>query len=44
MANFAPRELVELIDQTALATSVIARDQPLLRSFIEHCPLSLRLN
>jgi hypothetical protein len=43
MANFAPRELVDLIDQTALATSVIAHDQPLLRSFLAHCPLSLRL-
>jgi hypothetical protein len=44
MANFAPAELAELVDQTDLATCVIARDQPLLRSFLEHCPLSLRLN
>ena len=44
MANFAPGELAELADQTDLATCVIARDQTLLRSFLEHCPLSLRLN
>lgn len=43
MANFAPSELAELVDQTALATCLIARDPPLLRSFLEHCPLSLRL-
>lgn len=43
MANFAPAELADLVDQTNLATCVIARDQPLLRSFLEHCPLSLRL-
>jgi len=43
MANFAPAELSDLVDQTDLATCVIARDQPLLRSFLAHCPLSLRL-
>ena len=43
MANFAPRELADLIEQTDLATCVIGRDQTLLRSFLKHCPLSLRL-
>lgn len=43
MANFAPAELVDLVDQTALVTSVIARDQSLLRSFLERCSLSLLL-
>ena len=43
MANLAPTELVELVDQTALATCVVARKQTLLRSLLEHCPLSLRL-
>jgi hypothetical protein len=43
MANFAPTELADLVHQTDLATCVIARDQALLRSFLEHCPLSLRL-
>jgi hypothetical protein len=30
------------VAQADLATCVIARDQTLLRSFLEHCPLSLR--
>jgi hypothetical protein len=29
--------------QTQLATYAIGDDQMLLRSFIQHCPLSLRL-
>jgi hypothetical protein len=32
-----------LLDQTHLAALAIATDQPLLRSFINHCALSLRL-
>ncbi len=43
LANFAPSELHELLDQTQLATLAIGDDQPLLRSFLKHCPLSLRL-
>ncbi len=43
LANFAPSELHELLDQTQVATLAIGDDQPLLRSFIKHCPLSLRL-
>jgi len=43
MANFAPGQLADLVEQTDLATCVLARDQPLLRSFLAHCPLSLRL-
>jgi transposase len=43
LANFAPVELDELIDQTQLATDVIADDEPLLRSFIRHCPISFCL-
>jgi hypothetical protein len=42
-ANCAPSELAELLDQTHLAALAIATDQPLLRSFINHCALSLRL-
>ena len=43
LANFAPSELDELLDQTQLATLAIGDDEPLLRSFIKHCDLSLRL-
>jgi len=43
LANFAPSELHELLDQTQLATLAIGDDQALLRSFLKHCPLSLRL-
>jgi hypothetical protein len=43
LANFAPRALDELLDQTQLATLAIADDEPMLRSFLKHGPLSLRL-
>ena len=43
LANFAPSQLDELLDQTQLATLAIGDDEPLLRSFLKHCPLSLRL-
>jgi len=43
LANCAPGELEELLDQTQVATLAIGDDEPLLRSFIKHCPLSLRL-
>jgi len=43
LANFAPTELDELVHQTQAALLMIAADQPLLRAFIAHCPLSLRL-
>ena len=44
LADFAPSELDELLAQTQVATFAIGDDEPLLRSFIKHCPLSLRLN
>lgn len=44
MANFAPAELQELLRQTQRVTLDIAGNQPLLRSFIRHCALPLRLN
>ena len=43
LANFAPVELDDLVMQTQLATFAIGDDEPLLRSFCRHCPLSLRL-
>lgn len=43
LANFAPLELDDLVMQTQLATFAMGEDEPLLRSFLEHCPLSLRL-
>jgi hypothetical protein len=43
LANFAPSALTELLDHTHLAALAIAADQPLLRSFLNHCPLSFRL-
>lgn len=43
LANFAPSELDELLAQTQVAILAIGDDEPLLRSFIKHCPLSLRL-
>lgn len=43
LANFAPTELPELLMQTQRATLGIARNQPLLRSFIQHGSLPLRL-
>lgn len=44
LANFAPVALQALADQAHLALLQIGSDQPLLRSFLKHCPLSLRLN
>ncbi|MGH8335541.1 MAG: transposase [Gammaproteobacteria bacterium] len=43
LANFAPVEADTLLRQTQGALLTIATDQPLLRSFIAHCHLSLRL-
>lgn len=43
LANFAPTELHDLVMQTQLAIYAIADDHSLLRSFLRHCPLSLRL-
>ena len=43
LANFAPLELHDLVMQTQLVAYAIGDDQMLLRSFIHHCPLSLRL-
>jgi len=43
MANFAPTELPDLLKRTQQATRAIARNRPLLRSFIAHGQLSLRL-
>jgi transposase len=43
LANFAPRELVDLVTQTQIATLAIGNNEPLLRSFLKHSPLSLRL-
>ena len=43
LANFAPLELDDLVMQTQLATYAIGDDESLLRSFIQHCSLSLRL-
>ena len=44
LANFAPVQLDDLVMQTQLAVFAVGDDQPLLRSFLRHCPLSLRLN
>lgn len=43
LANFAPLELDDLVMQTQLATFAIGEDEPLLRSFLQHCPLLLHL-
>jgi putative transposase len=43
LANFAPHELDELIDQTHFATQLIRGDRALLESFLQHCALSFRL-
>ena len=43
MANFAPRELSELVDRTEATTREIESNERLLRSFLQHSPLSLRL-
>jgi len=43
LANFAPVEFADLVMQTQFAILAVGDDQPLLRSFLRHCPLSLRL-
>lgn len=43
MANFAPHELPELLDQTQVAILSVGDHEPLLRSFIAHAAPSLRL-
>jgi transposase len=43
LANFAPDELAELIDQAHFATQAIRADHALLKSFLRHCALSFRL-
>ena len=43
LANFAPHELDELIDQTHFATQMMSADHALLKSFLRHCALSFRL-
>jgi hypothetical protein len=43
LANFAPVELADLVMQTQLAILAVGDDEPLLRSFLHHCLLSLRL-
>lgn len=44
LANFAPLELDDLVMQTQLTTYAMGDDEPLLRSFLQHCPLFLRLH
>lgn len=43
LANFAPVEFPDLAMQAHLTVLAIGDDQPLLRSFLRHCPLSFRL-
>ena len=43
LANFAPIELDDLVMQTQFAIYAIGDNPSLLRSFIQHCALSLRL-
>ena len=43
MANFAPAELEELLTRTQQATTEIAANPKLLRSFVQHGVLPLRL-
>ena len=43
LANFAPLEFHDLAMQAHLSVLAIGDDQPLLRSFLRHCPLSFRL-
>lgn len=44
LANFAPLEFHDLVMQAHLSVLAIGDDQPLLRSFLKHCPLPLRLS
>jgi transposase len=43
LANFAPTEFFDLAMQAHLTVLAIGEDEPLLRSFLRHCPLSFRL-
>ncbi len=43
LANFAPSQLSDLVDHVHITTLAISDDEPLLRSFIEHGSLPLRL-
>jgi transposase len=43
LANFAPSELSDLVDHVQITTLALEDDEPLLRSFIEHGRLPLRL-
>lgn len=44
MANYAPLALDALIQTTRRSARSVQRRPSLLRSFVEHCPLPLRLN
>ena len=43
LANFAPLEFDDLAMQAHLSVLAIGDDQPLLCSFLRHCPLPLRI-
>lgn len=43
LANFAPIEFQDLAMQAHLTVLAIGDDPPLLRSFLQHCALSVRL-
>lgn len=43
MANFAPADIDTLLSATRHHSRSLQRKQDLLRSFMKHCPLSLRL-
>jgi len=43
LANFAPSEFSDLVDHVQITTLALGNDQPLLRSFIQHGRLPLRL-
>lgn len=43
LANFAPLEFTDLAMQAHLSVLAIGDDERLLRSFLKHCPLALRL-
>lgn len=44
LANFAPHELPELLDHTQVAILSVRDNEPLLRSFLAHSALFLRLH
>lgn len=43
LANFTPSEFSDLVDHVHITTLAVSDDEPLLRSFIEHGCLPLRL-